>query len=50
LRLVDEAHRRIELALHAAGEGARDALVRVREVEALEQAGNAPPQLAPDRP
>jgi len=45
LRLVDEAHRHIELALHAAGEGARDALVGVREVEALEQAGNAPPQL-----
>src|SRR5260221_7507839 len=45
LRLVDEAHRHVELALHAAGEGTRDALARVREVKALKQTGNAPPQL-----
>ena len=37
LRLVDQAHRDVELALHAAGERARDALARVREVEPLQQ-------------
>ncbi len=42
---MDEAHGHVELALHAAGEGARDALAGVRQPKALEQAGDAPPQL-----
>ena len=44
LRLVDESHRYVELALHATGEGARNARAGVQEVEAFEQTVNAPPQ------
>ena len=46
LRLMDQAHRHVELALHATRERACDALVRFGEIEALQQPGDAPPQLA----
>src|SRR5262249_12259064 len=44
LRLVNESHRHVELALHATGEGARNAFASINEVEAFKQSVNTPPQ------